>query len=294
MSGTSMATPHVAGAAALYLQQSAGATPAQVVAAITGSATKRVIQDAGVDSPNRLLFTPHFGDKVAPTISMVEPLSGAIIRGALRVIARAEDDVEIYAIAFFAGGKHLHTDLTAPHSMELDTTAFPDGMLEVNAVAYDLAGNRTGAGVSITVRNRQDRTPPQVTAAAQVREIRPGGHRLVPVTFAGTAFDDVSAIESVTFRVHDEYGRVEPSGTVLLTDGRFSITVLLEAAREGQDLDGRTYTLRVTACDVDKNEASATASVTVKHDNRLPSHETRARVRVAPIRPASRLRDQRR
>ena len=268
MSGTSMATPHVAGAAALYLQQSPGATPAQVVAAITGSATKRVIQDAGVDSPNRLLFTPHFGDTVAPTISMVAPLSGAIIRGSVRVIAMAEDDVEVNAVAFFAGGKHLHTDSTAPYSMELDTTDFPEGMLEVNAVAHDLAGNVTREGVSITVRNRLDRTPPQVTAAAQVREIRARGHKLVPVTFVGTAVDAVSAVDSVTFRVRDEYGRVEPSGTASVTDGRFSITVLLEAARAGQDLDGRTYTLSVTARDVEKNQASATASVTVKHDNR--------------------------
>ena len=62
MSGTSMATPHVSGAAALYLQQKPGAAPAEVVAAITGSATRGVIRDAGLSSPNRLLFTPHFGD----------------------------------------------------------------------------------------------------------------------------------------------------------------------------------------------------------------------------------------
>ena len=141
-------------------------------------------------------------------------------------------------------------------------------MLAVTAVAYDLAGNRGSARVSITVRNRQDRTPPRVTVAARPVEIRPGGHRLVPVTFTGTASDDVAPINSVSFRIQDEYGRVQPSGSASVTGGRFSITVLLEATRRGQDLDGRRYMLNVTAHDLEANEASAIARVTVKHDNR--------------------------
>ena len=56
ISGTSMASPHVAGAAALYLQGNPSATPATVASALTGNATQNVI--SGVNgSPNRLLFT---------------------------------------------------------------------------------------------------------------------------------------------------------------------------------------------------------------------------------------------
>jgi hypothetical protein len=268
MSGTSMATPHVAGAAALYLQQKPDASPAEVVAAITASATRGVIQDAGLSSPNRLLFTPHFGDKLAPAISLVEPRSGVIIRGTQHVIAAAQDDVEVKAVAFFAGGTHLGTDSIAPYSVEWDTTAFPEGILAVTAVAYDLAGNDASTRVSITVRNRRDRTPPHVTVAAWPGEIQPRGQRFVPVTFTGTASDDESLIHSVTFRIHDEYGRVHPFGSASVTGGRFSITVLLEASRRGQDLDGRRYMLSVTARDLEENEASASARATVKHDNR--------------------------
>ncbi|MEV7623157.1 S8 family peptidase [Actinoplanes sp. NPDC089786] len=55
ISGTSMATPHVAGAAALYLAAHTSATPAQVSAAIVGGATTGVVGSPGSGSPNRLL-----------------------------------------------------------------------------------------------------------------------------------------------------------------------------------------------------------------------------------------------
>jgi subtilisin family serine protease len=56
ISGTSMATPHVTGVAALYLQGH-GATPTQVRNAIVGAATQNVVTNAGTGSPNLLLYS---------------------------------------------------------------------------------------------------------------------------------------------------------------------------------------------------------------------------------------------
>jgi hypothetical protein len=54
--GTSMASPHVAGAAARYLQANPSATPAQVTAAILAAASTNRVINPGTGSPDRLLF----------------------------------------------------------------------------------------------------------------------------------------------------------------------------------------------------------------------------------------------
>jgi subtilisin family serine protease len=58
-SGTSMASPHVAGVAALYLQGNGTASPAAVSSALIAGATLNKVTNAGTGSPNRLLFTAY-------------------------------------------------------------------------------------------------------------------------------------------------------------------------------------------------------------------------------------------
>jgi subtilisin family serine protease len=70
MSGTSMAAPHVTGAAALYLSAYRTASPAAVAAALAANAGQNKVVNAGAGSPNRLLyigFIPAGGGSVSPT-----------------------------------------------------------------------------------------------------------------------------------------------------------------------------------------------------------------------------------
>jgi subtilisin family serine protease len=60
LSGTSMASPHVAGAAALYKQANPSASSTTIRNALVNNATTNVITNVGTGSPNRLLYTLFF------------------------------------------------------------------------------------------------------------------------------------------------------------------------------------------------------------------------------------------
>jgi subtilisin family serine protease len=77
ISGTSMATPHVCGTAALYVGLNPTATPASVASALINNSTSGVVIGAGSGSPNRLLFIGG-GGTPAPTISGFSPASGGV------------------------------------------------------------------------------------------------------------------------------------------------------------------------------------------------------------------------
>ena len=66
ISGTSMAAPHVAGAAALYLETSPGASPQQVRDAIYNASTKGIVTSSST-SNNHLLYTLGGGPTPTPT-----------------------------------------------------------------------------------------------------------------------------------------------------------------------------------------------------------------------------------
>ena len=84
-SGTSMASPHAAGVAALFLQTNPNASPAEVANAIKAGATPWLVTDVGAGSPNLLLFS--LVTEAAEPITAVSPSGGFAYSGLSTVIS---------------------------------------------------------------------------------------------------------------------------------------------------------------------------------------------------------------
>jgi subtilisin family serine protease len=160
MSGTSMASPHVAGVAALYVGANPSATPQQVRDALVNNGTLNKVTSAGAGSPNVLLYSMFIGggtpgDTTAPTTSITAPAGGSTVSGsAVTVSADAADNVGVSKVDFFAGSTLIGSDTTSPYSISWNSTGVANGTYAITSKAYDASGNvGTSAGVSVTVNN---------------------------------------------------------------------------------------------------------------------------------------------
>jgi hypothetical protein len=137
----------------------------------------------------------------------------------------------------------------------------------------DLAGaNWNDNTVSILLNNTSFcKAPPVVTLSATPTTLWPPNGKKMPVTISGTVTDtdNSCSIETSNYAVKDEYGRVQPSGTVTLgSGGTYSFTVWLQASRLGADIDGRVYVVTVSATNVAGETGSKAERVVVPHDRR--------------------------
>jgi subtilisin family serine protease len=156
ISGTSMATPHVAGAAALYLEGEPTATPAQVTLALVGSSTADKVTNPGTGSPNRLLYSGCAGSSSSPPpeITLTAPTTGASLSGTVTLAATATDDVGVVKVEFFLDGRLIGSDFSAPYELVWDSATASNGPGVLTAKAYDAScGQGTSAPVEVTIEN---------------------------------------------------------------------------------------------------------------------------------------------
>jgi hypothetical protein len=161
ISGTSMASPHVAGAAVLYVAANPNATPQQVRDALVNNGTPNKVTSAGTGSPNVLLFTgfigggtPPPGDTTPPTTSITAPSAGSTVSGTVTYSANASDNVGVTRVEFYVGSTLIATDTTSPYSISWNTANHANGGYSLTTRAYDAAGNvGTSSAASVTVSN---------------------------------------------------------------------------------------------------------------------------------------------
>ncbi len=151
-SGTSMATAHVAGVAALYLEGHPLATPAEVSTELTTRATPDVV---GYSHQYRLLYARGNGaDQAPPQVVLSSPAAGATVRGTVTLAATMTDASAIARVEFFLGERLLGVDTTAPFELDWNSATSLNGPAGLSARAYDVHYNLgMSSQVEVTLDN---------------------------------------------------------------------------------------------------------------------------------------------
>lgn len=132
--GTSVAAPHVAGAAALVLAANPAATPAQVASTILSAATTNALAALPAGSPNRLLYTAALGQDQPPTAAF----SITVSRTTVTFDASASsDDKGIASYAWSFGDGTSGSGAKVSHKYALR------GSYAVTLTVKDAAGHTT-------------------------------------------------------------------------------------------------------------------------------------------------------
>lgn len=183
LNGTSMASPHVAGAVALYLYAT-GSSPAvdgagvdAIKSALIGAATPQgdpcgyTNEHAAQGSNEPLLFlnAAAFGGDGSctidgsgppadnsPSVTITNPVDGSTVYGIVPVEASAVDDGGVAQVEFLVDGSSIGVDTNGidGYSAQWDTSSHPDGSSPtVRAVATDFGGKEGDDSVVVTVDN---------------------------------------------------------------------------------------------------------------------------------------------
>jgi Glucose / Sorbosone dehydrogenase/Bacterial Ig domain len=101
---------------------------------------------------NRIGFTgTGGGDDIPPTVSITNPANGAFVarRSTVTITATASDNVGVTRVEFLVDGALQCTDTTAPYSCSWKVPNTRNQTFQLQARAFDQAGNVGGAGIQV-------------------------------------------------------------------------------------------------------------------------------------------------
>lgn len=195
VSGTSMATPHAAGVAALILGADPMKTPAAVATALKNLATIGAISDAGEDSPNRLLNAGVITE--LPTkpsgVAAASPIGGSTKISWIRSTSAPVIDQTVNA---FSNGSLIKTTVVSATATSLTFGPLAPGSTYTFTVqARNIVGLSAESTPSNTIVWRTAPTIPSSVTAS----VNPTGTASLTWTIAS---DGGSAITEQTVRIY--------------------------------------------------------------------------------------------
>lgn len=106
----------------------------------------------GSGSVGRIGFA---GDSTPPTVSIDNPANGAIVarKATITIAASASDNVGVARVEFLVNGNLQCTDVSGPYSCNWRVPSAPNKTYQLQARAFDAAGNSATATVQVTTRS---------------------------------------------------------------------------------------------------------------------------------------------
>ncbi len=104
----------------------------------------------GAGAVGRIGFAAS-GDNIPPTVSITSPANNALVarKSNVTITATANDNVGVTRVEFLVNGALQCTDTNAPYSCTWRTPASPNKTFQLQARAFDAAGNSASAAVTV-------------------------------------------------------------------------------------------------------------------------------------------------
>jgi len=293
ISGTSMAAPHAAGLAALYIAGHGRASDAADVYAI-----RQALIDAGMNqasgkrlslpttepdrNPENLGWAGRSGDDIAngpPSVAIVAPADGSTVSGSVVIRVEATDAEDAAASLIVRvridGGvwrTAAYNSGSGYHELTWDTTAVADGEHTIDASATDRTGNTADADQVILQVSNSDGAP-------TVAIISPSNGEEVSglVTILVEAADDMDAAGSLSVDVSIDGGDPQTARYDYFADA-YEYTWNTDAVPDGR------HTIDARATDTSGNTTGARIAVIVANTVATSTmHVASIEVRAVPF-----------
>lgn len=192
-------------------------------------------------------------DTTPPSLA-INPVQSPTIASSVLLSGTRETDVMVTVVCpTVTVGTIIYP---TPTTWQVQVSGMSLGEHIVTAESTDAANNTSTASVRIVVQQ----SGADIVLTPSPHIIWPPNHKMVPVTINGVLNVPPADLKSLSITLTDEYGEYN------FTNLTLGSTVLLEAWRNGDDMDGRKYTFTAVLTRKDGSKTSATAVVSVPHD----------------------------
>jgi hypothetical protein len=172
-------------------------------------------------------------------------------------------------------------DRRQPSATTLLTIRVPEGtppgiysgrLFSKAMTTHEVADPGTGLLLSVRVEAQCSLVPGFEITAFGPSSLWPPNHRMEQATISGhLILPEGCTLLKLGYRIEDEYGVYTGTGEMTLgTDNTFAVSIPVEAWREGNDKDGRHYSITLYAEDEAGTGTSPGLVVLVPHDQRNP------------------------